>query len=199
VGFLAELSQVLLLLVGLLMIMIVLLQRGRGGGLAGAFGGLGGQSAFGTRAGDVFTRITCVIAVIWVLLAGVSGWLMHQESLALSGNMPSQTGTSISPRGDDTATDLGTPTGIPPATGPALPEGSGTTTPPTPEGTATPAKETTPLRSSPASETGTAPPSQPPADSSPSSPPTSPPENSAPPSESAPPPSESASSPTDNP
>ena len=38
----------------LFLIALVLIQRGRGGGLAGAFGGAGGQSAFGTKAGDVF-------------------------------------------------------------------------------------------------------------------------------------------------
>ncbi|HUG92159.1 MAG TPA: preprotein translocase subunit SecG, partial [Planctomycetaceae bacterium] len=63
-------SMILLLVVGLLLMGIILLQRGRGGGLAGAFGGMGGQSAFGTKAGDVFTKITIVMAVIWVLLAG---------------------------------------------------------------------------------------------------------------------------------
>ena len=80
----AELSQVLLLVLGLLLILIVLLQRGRGGGLAGAFGGMGGQSAFGTRAGDVFTRITAGIAVAWVLLAGGSGWLIDRQANAVS-------------------------------------------------------------------------------------------------------------------
>ncbi len=62
----------LLLLTGIFMILLVLIQRGRGGGLAGAFGGAGGQSAFGTKAGDVFTKITVVVACIWVLLAGGS-------------------------------------------------------------------------------------------------------------------------------
>ncbi|RLS51073.1 MAG: preprotein translocase subunit SecG, partial [Planctomycetota bacterium] len=44
-----------LVLSSLFLILLVLIQRGRGGGLAGAFGGAGGQSAFGTKAGDVFT------------------------------------------------------------------------------------------------------------------------------------------------
>lgn len=66
--------------VGLLMIFIVLLQRGRGGGLAGAFGGAGGQSALGTKAGDVFTKITVVMAVIWVSLAGIASFAMRAES-----------------------------------------------------------------------------------------------------------------------
>ena len=58
----------LLLFVGTLLIFIILLQRGRGGGLAGALGGMGGQSAFGTKAGDFFTRVTVVLAVIWIVL-----------------------------------------------------------------------------------------------------------------------------------
>ena len=49
-----------LVVTSLFLILLVLIQRGRGGGLAGAFGGMGGQSAFGTKAGDVFTKITAV-------------------------------------------------------------------------------------------------------------------------------------------
>lgn len=54
---------VLLTITGLFLMFIILLQRGRGGGLAGALGGAGGQSAFGAKAGDVFTRITVGLAV----------------------------------------------------------------------------------------------------------------------------------------
>lgn len=78
--FLSYLCTALLLLTGFLLMFIVLLQRGRGGGLAGAFGGLGGQSAFGTKAGDVFTKITIILAVIWVALAGVTGFAMRYDS-----------------------------------------------------------------------------------------------------------------------
>lgn len=66
--WLSYLAMFLLLLVGALLIFIILLQRGRGGGLAGALGGMGGQSAFGTKAGDMFTRITVVLALIWIVL-----------------------------------------------------------------------------------------------------------------------------------
>ena len=50
-------------------ILLVLIQRGRGGGLAGALGGMGGYSAFGTRAGDIFTRVTIIAAALWLLSA----------------------------------------------------------------------------------------------------------------------------------
>ena len=72
--------MILLMLLGLFMMLIVLIQRGRGGGLAGAFGGMGGQSAFGTKAGDVFTKITVVVAVLWVLLAGGSGIILRKDA-----------------------------------------------------------------------------------------------------------------------
>lgn len=66
--WLSYIAMFLLMIVGVLMIFIILLQRGRGGGLAGALGGMGGQSAFGTKAGDMFTRITVVLALIWIVL-----------------------------------------------------------------------------------------------------------------------------------
>jgi preprotein translocase subunit SecG len=77
---LTDISSIVFLFVGLLLIFVILLQRGRGGGLAGAFGGAGGQSAFGTKAGDVFTRITIGIAIVWVLMAVLTGYAMTYES-----------------------------------------------------------------------------------------------------------------------
>jgi preprotein translocase subunit SecG len=53
---------------GLLLILLILIQRGKGGGLVGAFGGAGGSSPFGSRAGDTFTRITLIFALVWAVL-----------------------------------------------------------------------------------------------------------------------------------
>ncbi|HUY88518.1 MAG TPA: preprotein translocase subunit SecG [Pirellulales bacterium] len=66
------LIKVAMFLVALFLIVLILLQRGRGGGLAGALGGMGGQSAFGTKAGDMFTRITSGLALFWILLCVVA-------------------------------------------------------------------------------------------------------------------------------
>ena len=66
------LALVLLLLTAIFLIVLVLIQRGKGGGLSGAFGGMGGQSAFGTKAGDTFTQITVGVAVFWIYLCLVS-------------------------------------------------------------------------------------------------------------------------------
>lgn len=63
-----SLAWMMIFVCGLLML-IVLIQRGRGGGLAGAFGGGGGGGgAFGAKTGDVFTWITVVVAIIFLFL-----------------------------------------------------------------------------------------------------------------------------------
>src|SRR6188508_2377874 len=62
------------------LVLVILVQRGRGGGLTGALGGMGGQSAFGTKAGDLFTRITIVVAAIWVLLSMASIKVLAQRT-----------------------------------------------------------------------------------------------------------------------
>jgi preprotein translocase subunit SecG len=82
----------LLVVTGLFLILIVLIQRGRGGGLAGAFGGAGGQSAFGTKAGDLFTRVTIGVAAFWIILCAVSvKFLANNESLFTNAGTSSAT------------------------------------------------------------------------------------------------------------
>lgn len=98
-SFVVVTLTVLLLLTSLFMILLVLIQRGRGGGLAGAFGGMGGQSAFGTRAGDVFTKITVVVAIIFILLASLLGKSMR----AAQRDADNEVGTSFESKVDGEA------------------------------------------------------------------------------------------------
>ncbi|MGH9242226.1 MAG: preprotein translocase subunit SecG [Vicinamibacterales bacterium] len=64
-------------LVCLTLILVVLLQQGKGGGIASAFGGGASQTAFGARAGaTVLSRATTVCAVLFVIGAlylGIAG------------------------------------------------------------------------------------------------------------------------------
>ena len=80
--------------ISVMLIGIILLQRGRGGGLVGALSGLGGQSAFGTKAGDTFTRITIAIAAVWVVLAGLHGILLRSNTEKFKNDPPSISSTS---------------------------------------------------------------------------------------------------------
>src|ERR687891_1533988 len=50
--------------------LVILLQQGRGGDIASAFGGSSSQAAFGARAGaTVLTKATTVAAVLFMLFA----------------------------------------------------------------------------------------------------------------------------------
>src|SRR5215207_9613557 len=62
---------VLFILVCLLLILLILIQKGRGGGLASAFGGAGGNTAFGSKTGDVLTWATSIVFGVFLLLAVV--------------------------------------------------------------------------------------------------------------------------------
>lgn len=77
------LFAILLALMAVFMILLILIQRGRGGGLVGALGGMGGQSAFGTKAGDLFTRITMWTAFFWIVLA--AGTVKYLSSVGAGG------------------------------------------------------------------------------------------------------------------
>ena len=55
-------------LVCFVLILVVLLQQGKGGDIANAFGGGGSQTAFGARSGaTVLSRATTVCAVLFML------------------------------------------------------------------------------------------------------------------------------------
>jgi preprotein translocase subunit SecG len=125
----------MLVATSIFLILLVLIQRGRGGGLAGALGGMGGQSAFGTKAGDLFTKITIGVAAFWILLCILSiNVLGTQQSLFstnLGGAAPAaleglgtteEVPADIAPPADEAATDT--------AAGPeAGPEAAPETTP----------------------------------------------------------------------
>ena len=68
-SFLLYLLFVLFILVCVLLILLVLIQKGRGGGLASAFGGGGGNTAFGSKTGDVLTWTTSIVFGVFLLLA----------------------------------------------------------------------------------------------------------------------------------
>ncbi len=95
------------------MILVVLIQRPKGGGLAGAFGGVGGaqQTAFGAKVGDVLTWVTVGFFVLFLSLAmGLTWKIKAEQQLA-----PPPGTTATTPTGGD-AEPPGT---VPEAPGPS--------------------------------------------------------------------------------
>src|SRR3954453_4506726 len=60
---------VLFIVIAIVRILLVLIQKGRGGGPASAFGGGGGNTAFGSKTGDVLTWATSIIFGVFLILA----------------------------------------------------------------------------------------------------------------------------------
>ncbi len=132
---LSILFGILMFLLAGFLILLILVQRGRGGGLTGALGGMGGQSAFGTKAGDLFTRVTMVTAAVWILLSIAVILVMNPQSHPGAGASDESVGsgardytpssggaaTPSSPSGTSGAQPAGGPSGAPAPTGGATP------------------------------------------------------------------------------
>jgi preprotein translocase subunit SecG len=69
VGILMKMAAVLFVLVSVVLILVILVQKGRGGGLSGAFGGGAGGGLMGTKTGDFLTWVTIILVGVFLLLA----------------------------------------------------------------------------------------------------------------------------------
>ncbi|MBC8107350.1 MAG: preprotein translocase subunit SecG, partial [Anaerolineae bacterium] len=72
----------LLVAISLILILLVLIQKGRGGGLASAFGGVGGHTAFGSKTGDVLTWATSIVFGVFLILSIITGVVFERVNLA---------------------------------------------------------------------------------------------------------------------
>jgi preprotein translocase subunit SecG len=124
---------VLYVLVCLFLIGVILLQQGKGGDIANAFGGGSSQAVFGARSGaTLLTRATSVLAALFVVLSMVlTAWGQRGSSSVVGGiGAPAPAAAPAAPATTTPATTQPAPTTPPaqPATPPA--EGAGTTPPP---------------------------------------------------------------------
>jgi preprotein translocase subunit SecG len=69
VGILMKLVAFLFVVVCLVLIMVILIQKGRGGGLSGAFGGGMASGLLGSKTGDFLTWVTIGLVVVFLGLA----------------------------------------------------------------------------------------------------------------------------------
>ena len=70
VSFIMNFVAVVFALVCIVLILVILIQKGRGGGLSAAFGG-GAGSVLGSKTGDFLTWVTIVLVGVFLLLAVV--------------------------------------------------------------------------------------------------------------------------------
>ena len=73
VGFFMNLVAVLFVFSCIALILIILIQKGRGGGLSSAFGGGGAGGVLGSKTGDFLTWVTIGLVGVYLLFAIVMG------------------------------------------------------------------------------------------------------------------------------
>jgi len=150
-----NLSLLAVILGSAMLMLMVLIQKPQGGGLAGAFGsGAGsGQTAFGTKTGDALTIATIIVFVAWLLLAVGTNFAARpakvaatpadeqQQTTAPATDAPPTTGTTPetapvpapatnpAPATDAAPTGAAPAATTPPATAPVNPAPAATPTP----------------------------------------------------------------------
>jgi preprotein translocase subunit SecG len=69
VSFIMKVAAVLFVLCSVLLVLIILIQKGKGGGLSGAFGGGMAGGLLGSKTGDFLTWVTIVLVAVFLGLA----------------------------------------------------------------------------------------------------------------------------------
>ena len=68
-GFLMKVAAVLFLVCSVVLVLIILIQKGKGGGLSGAFGGTAVGNILGAKSKEPLTWITIGLVSVFLLLA----------------------------------------------------------------------------------------------------------------------------------
>lgn len=71
VSFIMNVVAVLFVICCVSLVLIILIQKGRGGGLSGAFGGAMASGILGSKTGDFLTWVTIVLVGVFLTLAVV--------------------------------------------------------------------------------------------------------------------------------
>lgn len=106
-------------------VLLILIQKGRGGGISSAFGGAGGNTAFGSKTGDVLTWATSIVFAVFLLMCVALNFLATEvnASQTKDGHQlvapPVQSSNPAVPAPDDTAVPA-----TPDTTTPAVPSPS---------------------------------------------------------------------------
>jgi preprotein translocase subunit SecG len=94
VSFIMNVVAVLFVLSCIALILIVLVQKGKGGGLSGAFGGAMSGGILGSKTGDFLTWVTIILAGIFLGLAIIMAKFYKEEVSDYETGQPVQQQTS---------------------------------------------------------------------------------------------------------
>lgn len=115
-------------------VLLILIQKGRGGGISSAFGGAGGNTAFGSKTGDVLTWATSIVFAVFLLMCVALNFLATEVNASQTKDVnqqvapPVQTSNPAIPTPDSAAVPATPDAATPDATAP------GTATPSTQPG-----------------------------------------------------------------
>jgi preprotein translocase subunit SecG len=108
----------------LVLLLVVLLQQGKGGDIASAFGGSGSQTAFGARSGaTLLSRATAVCAALFMISALALAVIGHRGTGSVVGSYQAQKPVSAPASKPASKPAPGTPAPSP-AKPPAAPAGT---------------------------------------------------------------------------
>ena len=114
VSFIMKIVAAFFLLSAVALILIILVQKGRGGGLSAAFGGGIASGILGSKTGDFLTWVTIVLVGVFLTLAVVMA-KFYKPSIGIEASTPPPTtvptGPPRSPELPSPIDDAGTTTG----------------------------------------------------------------------------------------
>ncbi|MFN7944965.1 MAG: preprotein translocase subunit SecG [Blastocatellia bacterium] len=120
------------------LILVVLLQSGKGGDVAAAFGGAGSQTAFGPRgAQKPLEKATITAAIIFMLLA----LIFSLPGVTGPRSVVSDSGTTATPSPSPSASVPAAAPGVSPSAAPSASPSASVAASPSPKASATPAKK----------------------------------------------------------
>jgi preprotein translocase subunit SecG len=107
VGFIMKVVAVLFIVCCVALILIILIQKGRGGGLSGAFGGAMASGILGSKTGDFLTWVTIVLAGVFLTIAVVMARFYRPDVSEFGEDAPARQQLPAPPEQPSTSAGMG--------------------------------------------------------------------------------------------
>ncbi|MCP4258647.1 MAG: preprotein translocase subunit SecG [Planctomycetes bacterium] len=111
VSFIMKAVAALFILCCVSLVLIILIQKGRGGGLSGAFGGAMASGILGSKTGDFLTWVTIVLAGVFLTVAVVMAKFYRPDVSEFGEDAPARQEMPVSSEQPSESTGLEPTTG----------------------------------------------------------------------------------------